>query len=49
MDYDEFHGIGGQYVEDPKTGKRKLVQRTEEPAEPVAPAQVDDQEIEAGE
>jgi hypothetical protein len=49
MEYDEFHGIGGQYVADPKTGKRKLVQRTEERAEPVAPAVVDDTEIEAGE
>lgn len=49
MDNDEFHGIGGQYVADPKTGKRKLVQRTEEQAEPSAPAEVDDKEIEAGE
>jgi hypothetical protein len=49
MEHDEFHGIGGQYVVDPKTGKRKLVGRTEERAEPVAPAVVADTEIEAGE
>lgn len=49
MQYDEFHGIGGQYVEDPKTGKRTLVQRTEERAEPTAPAVVEDTEIEVGE
>jgi hypothetical protein len=49
MKYDEFHGIGGQYIEDPKTGKRKLVAQTEERVEPVATAEVDDKEIEAGE
>ncbi len=25
---DEFHGMGGSYVIDPKTGKRTLVERT---------------------
>lgn len=25
---DEFEGMGGSYAVDPKTGKRKLVQRT---------------------
>lgn len=28
---DEFDGIGGSYIADPKTGKRKLVERTQEP------------------
>ena len=32
---DEFHGIGGSYIADPKTGKRTLVERTQE-AEAVA-------------
>lgn len=27
---DEFDGIGGSYVVDPKTGKRTLVERTKE-------------------
>jgi hypothetical protein len=26
---DEYHGQGGSYVLDPKTGKRKLIERTE--------------------
>lgn len=26
---DEYHGQGGTYLRDPKTGKRKLVERTE--------------------
>ena len=30
---DEYHGQGGTYLQDPKTGKRKLVERTE-PAQP---------------
>ncbi len=29
---DEYDGMGGSYVADPKTGKRKLVERTNEPA-----------------
>jgi hypothetical protein len=49
MEHDEFHGIGGQYIADPKTGKRKLVQRTEEKAEPVVSAEVQDEQIEADE
>lgn len=30
---DEYHGQGGSYLLDPKTGKRKLVERTE-PGQP---------------
>lgn len=42
---DEYDGLGGSYLADPKTGKRKLIERTEEaPATPVAPA--DDKETE---
>jgi hypothetical protein len=26
---DEFHGVGGSYLLDPKTGKRTLIERTE--------------------
>jgi hypothetical protein len=26
---DEYHGQGGTYLLDPKTGKRKLIERTE--------------------
>jgi hypothetical protein len=26
---DEYHGQGGSYALDPKTGKRKLIERTE--------------------
>jgi len=33
---DEYHGQGGTYLQDPKTGKRKLVERTE-PAQPSEP------------
>lgn len=33
---DEFDGIGGSYVVDPKTGKRKLVERTQD-EKPVVP------------
>ena len=33
---DEYHGIGGTYLLDPKTGKRKLIERTE-PAKPLNP------------
>lgn len=36
---DEFHGHGGSYLVDPKTGKRTLVERTKEPElKPEAPA-----------
>ena len=28
---DDFEGIGGSYIVDPKTGKRTLVERTQEP------------------
>ena len=33
---DEFWGQGGTYLLDPKTGKRKLIERTE-PAQPSEP------------
>lgn len=33
---DEYHGQGGTYLLDPKTGKRKLLERTE-PAQPSDP------------
>jgi hypothetical protein len=33
---DEYWGQGGTYLLDPKTGKRKLVERTE-PAQPSDP------------
>lgn len=33
---DEYHGQGGTYVLDKKTGKRKLVERTE-PAQSLNP------------
>jgi len=33
---DEYQGQGGSYLVDPKTGKRKLIQRTE-PAQPNTP------------
>lgn len=33
---DEFHGQGGTYLLDPKTGKRKLIERTA-PAQPSNP------------
>lgn len=32
LDMDEHHGIGGSYLRDPKTGKRQLVERTQEPS-----------------
>lgn len=35
---DEFHGQGGSYVLDPKTGKRTLVERTQEAAEAISPS-----------
>lgn len=37
---DEYDGVGGSYVADPKTGKRRLVERTSEPSEPT-PAPTD--------
>ena len=47
MDYnDEFAGQGGSYTLDPKTGKRTLAHRTQDPQqtqeaapEPAAPAE----------
>ena len=33
---DEYHGQGGTYLLDRKTGKRKLIERTE-PAQPSEP------------
>lgn len=33
---DEYHGQGGTYLLNPKTGKRKLIERTE-PAQPLEP------------
>ena len=33
---DEYQGQGGTYLLDPKTGKRKLIERTE-PANPSEP------------
>lgn len=33
---DEYWGQGGTYLLDPKTGKRKLIERTE-PAQPSEP------------
>ena len=33
---DEYWGEGGSYLLDPKTGKRKLIERTE-PAKPLNP------------
>ena len=33
---DEYWGQGGTYLQDPKTGKRKLIERTE-PAQPSQP------------
>lgn len=33
---DEYDGVGGSYIADPKTGKRTLVERTDGPQpEPV--------------
>ena len=37
---DEYHGQGGRYLLDPKTGKRKLIERTE-PAQPSQPDEVE--------
>lgn len=35
---DEYHGQGGSYVLDPKTGRRTLIERTQEPGTAEAPA-----------
>jgi hypothetical protein len=47
---DDFDGYGGSYIADPKTGKRKLVERTQETlavvAEPPAPAVQETDEVE---
>lgn len=32
---DEHEGMGGSYALDPKTGKRKLVERTDDPMFPA--------------
>lgn len=37
---DEYWGQGGTYLLDPKTGKRKLIERTE-PAQPLNPESED--------
>ena len=37
---DEFEGQGGSYEIDPKTGKRKLVERTEDQQQPAEPAPI---------
>lgn len=37
---DEYWGQGGEYLQDPKTGKRTLLQRTE-PAQPSQPVEVE--------
>lgn len=37
---DEYHGEGGSYLLNPKTGKRKLIERTE-PANPSQPDEVE--------
>lgn len=41
---DEFDGIGGSYIVDPETGKRTLVERTQDTQAPAeqAPEQPDD-------
>lgn len=36
---DEYHGQGGTYLLDPKSGKRKLVERTE-PVQPQTQSEV---------
>jgi len=35
---DEYWGQGGTYLQDPKTGKRTLIERTE-PAQPSEPSE----------
>jgi hypothetical protein len=41
---DQFDGIGGSYIVDPKTGERKLVERTIDPN-----FQIPDQPVQAAE
>lgn len=46
---DPYAGHGGSYILDPKTGERRLVERTQEAAppadaQPTAPADADAQE-----
>lgn len=36
---DEFQGVGGSYAVDPKTGQRKLVERTSETQPTPAPVE----------
>lgn len=38
---DEFHGMGGSYVIDPKTHTRKLVERTDSPQPETPPPAVE--------
>jgi hypothetical protein len=33
---DQYHNVGGSYIEDPETGERMLLSRTYDPANPVA-------------
>lgn len=46
---DQFDGIGGSYIVDPKTGQRQLVERTSDPNFPVndQPAQAAQQPTDA--
>ena len=44
---DEFDGIGGSYIADPETGKRTLVERTQENQATEQPAQAADQPVDA--
>jgi hypothetical protein len=41
---DEFHGVGGSYLLDPKTGKRTLIERTE----PTQPSDINTEEMSDG-
>lgn len=41
-DRDEFDGVGGSYKVDKKTGKRVLIERTEETPEVKQPESVND-------
>jgi hypothetical protein len=38
---DEYTGQGGSYLLNPKTGKRKLVERTEPASQPMSEASTD--------
>lgn len=46
---DDFQGIGGSYVVNPKTGKKELVERTQDPSFPVSdqPAKAAEQPTDA--